>query len=180
MPDPFAALVYGLAAWSVYRALHRSWRGELAWALCVVALMALALDRQFAVLDSLTNMVRALAWQEAWYWERAPLQQGLVVGIALGAFVAVAVVLNGLQRHSWQLRLTVFATMMLVTLALIKAVSLHGLDALFIRPVWASLPLHLTLGSSLTLIGIGAVFLASLAVPPVGRGPAIASPHRRH
>lgn len=178
MADQLAALVYGLAAWSVYRALHRSWRGELGWALCVVALIALALDRQFALLDGLTNMVRALAWQEAWYGERTPLQQALVVGIGLSVFIAMSVAMVGLRRHSWQLRLTVLATMLLLALAVIKAVSLHGLDALFIRPVGAALPLHLTLGNSLTLVGIGAVLLASLAVPPLGRGPATTPPRR--
>lgn len=129
------------------------------WAGCIAILLLLAMEQRFGIFDMVTNLVRGMAEAENWYGQRRAVQREAVLGLGLAGSLLGFVLLIGLRRHDWPLRMAAFATVGLLALALVKAVSLHGLDALFGTGVPGT---PLTLGSGLELLGLALVLMASL------------------
>jgi len=160
-------LAYVLVAILVWRAYRRSIRGELAWVLALIAFGALAIDQQFGLLEAVVDMVRGASREQSWYRERRPVQREFILLVSACTAGALAVLFVVLRREAWQLRLTVVAAVGLLALALIRAVSLHSIDALFGRAILPRLPM--TVGNMVELGGLVVAGLASLAVPPPRR-----------
>jgi len=160
-------LAYGLVAILAWRAYRRSVRGELAWLLTIIAFVALAINQQFGLIEFIVDVVRGLSREQSWYRERRPVQREFILGIAACGAGALVVLLVALRREAWQLRLAALVAVGLLAFALIRAVSLHGLDALFGRALLPPLPL--TLGNMIELAGLLLAALACLAVMPPRR-----------
>lgn len=175
-----AVLAYALAAFACFRAMQRSSRGELDWALLVIAFGGLAINHLFGLLDIAVGFLRALAEQQAWYGDRRSLQREVIVGVALFGAVAAPILFVGLHRQIWQLRVAALAALGLMALAVIRAISLHSIDVLFARPVWGLAPFRL--GSMIELTGIAVTIMVCMAVPrraPKRRAPTRRTPRRR-
>lgn len=160
-------LAYLLVALLTWRAYQRSVLGGLGWVLTFLAFCALTINQQFGLLEAMVDMVRGLSRDQSWYRERRPVQREVILAIAAGGAAMVAVLFVALRREVWPLRLAALAAMGLLAFALIRAVSLHSIDALFGRPVLPPLPL--SLGALVELAGLALATLACLAVPPMRR-----------
>jgi len=158
-----AVLAYALAALACFRAMQRSHRGELDWALLVIAFGALAINHMFGLLDMAVGIFRDVAEQQAWYIDRRSLQREVIVGVVLFGALAAPILLVALHRQIWQLRVAALAALGLMALAVIRAISLHSIDALFAQPVWRFVPFKL--GGMLELTGIAVTIAVCLAVP---------------
>lgn len=160
-------LAYLLVALLTWRAYQRSVRGGLAWVLAFLAFCALTLNQQFALLEAATDMVRGLSRAQNWYRERRPVQREIILAVTAGGAAVLALLFAVLRREAWQLRLAVLAAAGLLAFALIRAISLHSIDALFGRPILPPLPLDL--GNLIELGGLAVAAFACLAVPPMRR-----------
>jgi len=160
-------LAYVLVALLTWRAYQRSLLGGLGWVLTFLAFCALAINQQFGLLEAMVDMVRGLSRDQSWYRERRSVQREVILAIAAGGVAMLAVLCVALRREAWPLRLAALAATGLLAFALIRAVSLHSIDALFGRPILPPLPL--SLGAFAELAGLALAAVACLAVPPIRR-----------
>ena len=157
-------LAYGLVAVLTWRAYQRSVRGGMAWVLCFIAFVALAINQQCSLLEALVDLIRGVSRAQSWYRERRPVQREIILGLAAAGAGGMILLLAMLRREAWQLRLVALVAAGLLVFALIRAVSLHSVDALFGRRLWPPLPL--TRGN---LIELGGLVIAALACLSVRR-----------
>ncbi|MBT2188903.1 hypothetical protein [Sphingobium nicotianae] len=153
MTREIAVAVYLLALILVWRARPLR-RAPAFWKVTMLTIGLLAIDRQFALLDRVTDMVRGLAEAGQWYDRRETPQREAAIGILLGAALLMAGLLILLRRATWPIRAVALATSALLALALLKAISLHGLDAMLGLRLVPGLPLSLSAGIELACLAI--------------------------
>ena len=102
-------------------------------------LLGLALDHQFGLLNHLTAAGRVRALEDGWYYGRHAVQFDLIIGIGAAGLLLFALTgwyFRPILRHHW---LPLLSAAGLLSYVGIRAVSLHGVDALLARRV-AGLP----------------------------------------
>jgi hypothetical protein len=133
---------YLAAAWACWRsyvleaAIHRSAPvGKVVpwpwfWAILSVSLAALGANKQLDLQTLLTQVARDQAHQQGWYPQRRIYQARFIMGIAIGALAALAL-LAWSCRHHWRKRLPAMAGITaLLGFVVIRASSFQHVDRL--------------------------------------------------
>jgi hypothetical protein len=169
-------VAYFLAAWLAFRALREHSRGPHVapqtygaseppalrearaltrfWALVLVAMLLLGVNKQLDLQTWFTEVGRDLARRQQWYEARRPVQMAFIAGIALLGS-AGTITLAVMMRHVLSRVVGALVGLgALVTFVIVRAASFHHVDALLghgrVRLNWV-----LELGG-ITLIAISA------------------------
>lgn len=112
------------------------------WGSLTLSMLLLGLNKQQDLTGILTRLIRETAWQEQWYFSRQPVQLALIAGAAIlfgGLFFWL--IRQAKPASRWQ-SLALLGIVFLTGFALVRAVSLHAIDAFLyqriagIQPNW--------------------------------------------
>lgn len=99
------------------------------WLVVGVLMLAMAANKQLDLQTLVSERVRSVARARGWYDNRRPVQAAVIVAVGVLSLVAVAV-LAYLMRRVWRRALPVVAAVAaVVTFAVVRAISLHQIDA---------------------------------------------------
>lgn len=143
MGDPtwggwLTVLLYGAAAWLCWQVLRGAAASALSmtsderwvWRVLFGAMVLLGVNKQLDLQSALTEMGRIVAEREGWYAERHRIQQAFVAGLAIvGLTLLVALAFLAWGSPSPTL-LAMAGAVALMTFVLIRAASMHRVDAL--------------------------------------------------
>ena len=127
------------------------------WISIAVLSIALGVGELFNLQAVMTNFGRTLAQQEGWYGQRQPVQATLI-GISSAVTSVLRCALLFARRTSFQCRVALTSAALIVCYTLVRASSLHDVDAMLSRSVFG---LHLNRIPELA--GIAVMLLASLS-----------------
>ncbi|MEZ4866511.1 MAG: hypothetical protein R3C14_34650 [Caldilineaceae bacterium] len=102
------------------------------WSFALLLLL-LGLNKLTNFLSWFTTTGRIMAWQEGWYDVRRTFQYDLIVGIIIVALLLFGVLLFWLRQALRTQWLTLLSVLALAVFVIIRAVSLHAIDALLSR-----------------------------------------------
>lgn len=112
------------------------------WLGLALGMLLLGINKQQDLTGILTRLVRGTAWQEAWYFSRQPVQLAVMAAAGFIFCLLFLLLIRKLKLASrWQ-NLALFGLVFLAGFALIRAVSLHAIDAFLygriagIQPNW--------------------------------------------
>ena len=129
------------------------------WLALAIVLLLLGINKQIDLQTLLTVLGRAEARQEGWYGDRRVVQREVIVAVLLAASaVGITLALLGRQAGGWAV-IAVMNTTALVAFVMVRAASLHGVDALLARG-WGPV----TVNRCLEIGSIALDMLAALAV----------------
>jgi hypothetical protein len=126
------------------------------WMAAAVVLAALAADRQFVVLNAVTDAARAAAVDAGWYDDRRLFQRWLVLGIGAAGLLAYVAWLRRQRPLSLGSAAMAAAVLFLVCRARARAASQHRVDVFLRAPAAFGLrwqPALELLGAALAAIG---------------------------
>lgn len=149
-----AAVLLCLTAAAAERAARWS-RGGSFWLALAGAVLVLGLGAELT--PRFDDYARRVAWSEGWYSGRRPLQAQVILAVTVAGGLAALMGLWLLRRSRWQQLLGFVAVAYLASFLLVRAVSLHQVDAALDRHIAGEL--HLT--SALELTGLFAVAVAA-------------------
>jgi hypothetical protein len=115
-----------------------------AWTAIAVLLALLGVSELLQLQPAITNFGRSIAFDEGWYWHRQGIQAAfteigaaMTVGGSLGLFLSA-------RRTSLECAIALACAVMIVGFILVRAVSLHQVDALLQRTAfglhWSRIP----------------------------------------
>jgi hypothetical protein len=150
MPSPGSWITAALYFWGAYSCRATAIRlkvGPLeprAWTAIAVLLALLGVSELVQLQSALTNFGRSTAFDEGWYWRRQGIQAaftkigaGITVVFSLGLFLSA-------RRTSLECAIALACAVMIVGYILVRAVSLHQVDALLLRNTfglhWSRIP----------------------------------------
>ncbi|NJC32964.1 hypothetical protein GGR88_000438 [Sphingomonas jejuensis] len=109
----------------------RKRRGEArpVWLAITAVLVLGAIDRRYGLLSGTVDALRAASQTGGWYADRRPLQASFIVATALVGGVALHAIRAAVGRAGRPVAIAAVTTAMLVAFLLIRATSLHGVDA---------------------------------------------------
>lgn len=99
-------------------------------------LLFLSLDKQWGLLHRLTSYSRIIAMRDGWYYSRHSLQVELIVVMIVAGLLLLGVAswcFRAILRQQW---LPLLSAIGLLTYVVIRAISLHDIDALLAARVW--------------------------------------------
>ena len=155
----------GLLCLAIGRAGHAADGASLVWHASAVALLLLALNTLFALDLLAVQVLRHLAHLQGWRGGRRRIQALVLVLLGVSALVATLRLAQRVDLFVGALRWLVPGVALLLTVAALRAVSLHGTDALLqVRLAGISAGRLLdALGLTLVAIGIATALRARLA-----------------
>ena len=131
-------------------------RDRLTWRLITCTVMAVSCGVLAGVPDYVTRVIRAWVFLSGWYDERWPYQLGIVVGICACAVIGGA----GLQSActgAQSFHGVIFWLLLLATFVLMRAVSLHEIDAFLQMSVCGDLSVSRLMEGTLLLALLSAM-----------------------
>jgi len=153
----WGTLAYALATFCAWRAYQQSVKGEAFWALITITLSALTVSHALGLFEGGTALLRDIALDQAWYRERKVFQREILAGLALGGAVAACGLWLVLRREQLALRVAALTVTALLVFNLLRAVSLHGIDASLGKTLYASMSLTVGAAAELALLVIAAI-----------------------
>jgi hypothetical protein len=149
------AFFYFGAAWLAHVAARRT-PDSRAWRVFSYILLALGINKPFDFQVLVTRFARGQALSEGWYGRRRVFQAAMILLVL--ALSAVVVVVGGrMVRRSHEILLPFATIVYLLTLLLVRAISLHQVDAVMTR--WRVFGLRV--GLVLELMGIVTMILTT-------------------
>jgi hypothetical protein len=130
---------------------HRFWFG------LALGMLLLGLNKQQDLTGLLTKLARDKAWQEAWYFSRQPVQFALIAAAGLIFGLLFFWLARKTKPASRRQGLALFGLVFLTGFALIRAVSLHAVDAFLYRRVGGLQPNWIVELGGIALIALPAV-----------------------
>ncbi|MCB9421231.1 MAG: hypothetical protein H6667_15625 [Ardenticatenaceae bacterium] len=127
------------------------------WGGLALGMLLLGINKQQDLTGILTKLMRGAAWQEQWYFSRQPVQLTLIVIAALlfgGLFFWLARKAKPASR--WQ-SLALLGIVFLAGFALVRAVSLHAVDAFLYRRIGGIQPNWIVELGGITLVALPAI-----------------------
>lgn len=110
-------------------------RERIFWAVTLLLLLALAVNKQLDLQSAVTAAGRCLALAQGWYGQRRLLQLGFLLVLTLLALVFLTILLR-LLRGSWSRSvLPALGLVFVCTFVLMRAVGFHHADRLLGLPV---------------------------------------------
>jgi len=155
-------VAYLAAAWFCRRQAVSAWQARGLWTSAEAALGILAVDRFFDLHSLFTVAGRCTSLFEGWWSGRRPVQETLFGVILFAAVIVLTALFIGLRREPLRLRIVLFATTILVVLMLLRALSLHDVDA--------ALSMRLFGLKMRDVVEAGALAASGLAAWPPGKG----------
>jgi len=130
-------VLYFVAAIVCFRVGRDRWRALprsefTLYRLLALGLVALGVNKQLDLQTAFTELGRMLAREAGWYAERQSVQKAFILGVGVIALVIGATVLALLRRAPLPTHITIVGALGLVAFVVIRASSLHHVDA-FIR-----------------------------------------------
>ena len=120
-----AAFTAGLAAW---RAGNQGTGERRMWTLVAILMALLCINKQLDLQSLLTDIGRAIAWDEGWYEQRRKFQKWFVLGI-LGVSGITTAFLAWRFRGFWRKHFLLAGGLaFLLTFIVVRAVSFHHVD----------------------------------------------------
>lgn len=138
-------------------------REKQLWLAIATVFLLLGAGRLFDLQTVIAASGRMFAFEHGWYWERRPLQQGVIVVLAIMGMLAAIALIVWARGGSWLVRIALAGTAIAVGFALIRAVSLHQVDM-----IGASRLLGLPIN---WILELGAIALVLLPAFGTVRGP---------
>lgn len=143
MGDPtwggwLTVLLYGAAAWMSWQVLRSdhasglSMTGDERWVWRVLfgAMVLLGVNKQLDLQSALTEVGRIFAERQGWYAERHRIQLAFVAGLAIMGIAMLGALVFLAWGSPWPTLLAMAGAVGLVTFVLIRAASMHRVDAL--------------------------------------------------
>jgi hypothetical protein len=126
---------YGVTAVLCLLAALRTKPTRRFWSGLALGTLLLGINKQQDLTGILTRLVRGAAWQEQWYFSRQPVQLAIITAAGLiFSFLFFLLVRKIKTESRWQ-RLALFGLVFLAGFAIVRAVSLHAIDAFLYRRV---------------------------------------------
>jgi hypothetical protein len=173
MPSPGSWITAALYFWGAYSCRATAIRLEVgsletrAWTAIAVLLALLGVSELLQLQPAVTNFGRSTAFDEGWYWHRQGIQAAFTkIGAAITVVFSLGLFLSA-RRTSLECAIALAFAVMIVGYILVRAVSLHQVDALLLRTMfglhWSRIP---------ELAGSVIILLSSLSrrlklVPPL-------------
>lgn len=141
----FAAAGLALRAVLIHRAserapVRRSWPpvpGEVLlvrfWSVVMLSMVALGINKQLDLQSWVAELGRDLAHEQGWYPRRRVVQGLFVLAVGVGGGLATAALAFSMRRVFDRVRGAVLGLGALITFVIIRATSLHQIDALLMR-----------------------------------------------
>jgi ABC-type Mn2+/Zn2+ transport system permease subunit len=127
------------------------------WSSLALGILLLGLNKQQDLTGILTRQVRTAAWQDHWYFARQPVQLAIIAaaGLIFGLLLLLLVrKVNPASR--WQ-GLALFGLVFLTGFAIVRAVSLHAIDAFLYRRIGGIQPNWIVELSAIILVALPAI-----------------------
>lgn len=99
------------------------------WRVLGFTFFALAVVKMFNLLSLPTAIGRTLAWQRGWYRNWHSVQFQTTIGLVLAGIVAILIVWNLFRHVQARNRLLILGVIILLGFVLLRATSLHTVDA---------------------------------------------------
>ena len=129
-----------------------------AWKAIAVLLALLGVSELLQLQPTLTNFGRAAAFHEGWYWHRQGVQIAVTkVGVAMTILLSFGILFSA-RLTSVQCAIALACAVLILGYMLVRAVSLHQVDALLLRTT-----LGLRWGRIPELAGCAIILLSSLS-----------------
>ncbi|HEX5658474.1 MAG TPA: hypothetical protein VFX59_14830 [Polyangiales bacterium] len=125
------------------------------WSLVMLAMVALGINKQLDLQSWFAEMGRDLAHDQGWYHRRRVVQGLFILAVGAGGGLATAALAYSLRRVLPRVMGAVVGLGALITFVIIRATSLHHIDALLGRG-------RIRLNWVLELGGIGLIALSAL------------------
>jgi hypothetical protein len=115
-----------------------------AWTAIAVLLALLGVSELLQLQPAITNFGRSIAFDEGWYWHRQGIQAAFTkIGAATTVVFSLGLFLSA-RRTSLECAIALVCAVMIVGYILVRAVSLHQVDALLLRTTfglhWSRIP----------------------------------------
>jgi hypothetical protein len=115
-----------------------------AWKAIAVLLLLLGIAELLKLQPALTDFGRSIAFDEGWYWRRQGIQATLTtIGAATTVVFSFGLLLSA-RRMSLECAIALACVVMIVGYILVRAVSLHQVDALLLKTTlglrWRRIP----------------------------------------
>lgn len=128
------------------------------WLAITIALVAGAADRRFGLMSAGVDALRDAALIGGWYDVRRPLQASFIVAVILLSAVSMLALRAAAGRGGRPVAVAAVTTAALAAFLLVRATSLHGVDAVLREQV-----LGFSLYTLPEVVALGILILAALA-----------------
>jgi hypothetical protein len=145
MPSLGSLITAALYLWGAYSCrataigLDAESQEPRVWTAIAVLLALLGVSELLQLQPTLTNLGRAAAFQEGWYWHRHGVQTAVTKTILLSLGLLLSARLTSVQCA-----VALACAVLILGYILVRAVSLHQVDALLLRTTlglrWARIP----------------------------------------
>jgi hypothetical protein len=125
------------------------------WSLVMLSMVVLGINKQLDLQSLLAQMGRDLAHEQGWYHRRRVVQGLFILAVGAAGGLATAALAYSMRRVLHRVRLAVLGLGALITFVIIRATSLHHIDALLMRG-------RVRLNWVLEFGGIGLIALSAL------------------
>lgn len=143
-----------LCAWRFRRSdVHQ----RTVYGFLAVAMGVLAVNKQFNLIGRLTTQGRFLAWGGDWYAARGGLQWALIGGVLLLMGLGLLLLVRFLRPLSRSQVTAVVGVAFLTGFSLLRAISLHAIDAFLYRGFMGINPNFLLEMGGIVLVAIPAI-----------------------
>ncbi len=141
------------------------------WGLLAALLLALGLNKQLDLQTGLTQLARALAYEQGWYEQRRVVQAIVIGCLSLMTMGGTLWMLWRLPRASSRARVALMGGIGLVLFVTLRAISFHHLDQ-WLGFELIGAPLHVTLElGGIACVGLAAAWRHRVTPPEASAKP---------
>jgi hypothetical protein len=150
MPGPGSWITTALYLWGAYSCrataigLDGGSHEPRAWTAIAILLTLLGVSELLHLQPTLTNLGRAAAFQEGWYWHRHGIQAAVTkIGVAMTVILSLGILFSA-RLTSVECAIALACAVMLLGYILVRVVSLHQVDTLLLKTTfglrWGRIP----------------------------------------
>ena len=148
---------YGVTAVLCLLTAYKTKPSKRFWSGLALGTLLLGINKQQDLTGVLTRLVRGAAWQEEWYFSRQPVQLAIIATAGLiFAFLFFLLARKAKPKSRWQ-GLALFGLIFLAGFAIVRAVSLHAVDAFLYQRIAGIQPNWIVEFGGIALVALPAV-----------------------
>ncbi len=145
-----------VAGWQTAQSQGRSQRSL--WFGLSLSMLLLGINKQQDLTGILTRLLRRQAFQADWYFSRQSVQLAIITAVALVFGLLLLLLVRRIKNRSRQQSIALFGIFFLAGFALVRAVSLHLIDALLYQRIGGIQPNWIVELGGIALVAIPAIF----------------------